>query len=75
MNIKWKPILEAPLETVVVTDRGFAICTQLSWLDKIPDWYLCDTSGNVASCANYGCYIARIYPTKWIFLEDIGLTP
>lgn len=64
----WQPINTAPMDgTVVLTDRGTACYVdQRQWGSPVTDgWYLCDSYGDIPSCAEDGMSISSIHPNAW----------
>jgi hypothetical protein len=66
--MSWQPIETAPRDRVILTDKGTArYVAQKNWGSSVTDaWYLCETSGDIPSCAEDGMSISRIYPTSWM---------
>lgn len=61
--IQWKPIDTAPLNIVVLTDVGTGIKVR-------NQWYLCDMSGNIPSCGDWGIEVSEINPAKWMEMPE-----
>lgn len=58
----------APKDRVLLTDQGTSCYVdQRNWGSPVTTgWYLCDTSGDILSCADDGMSISRIYPKCWM---------
>ena len=69
-----QPIETAPLDQVILTEVGM-VChvNQRDWGSPVTNgWYLCDTDGDIISCADDGMNVSRVYPKKWLPLPTFN---
>lgn len=63
-----QPIETAPRDCVILTEVGMArYIDQRDWGSPVTNgWYLCDTDGDIITCADEGMRVSRIYPKRWM---------
>jgi len=67
-----RPIETAPKDEVILTEIGVVrFVDQKDWGSPVRNgWYLCDTSGDIISCADDGMAVSACDPKEWAPLPD-----
>ena len=63
----WLPIVDAPKDRVILTDRGTAKFAEKTYGND-SGWYLSTTSGNIPVCLDDGIATSQIHPEYWMDL-------
>ena len=70
---QWQPIDTAPLDRVILTDRGTArYVDPRHFASPVKrGWYLCFACDHIPWCADDGMEISEMYPKYWMDIPPL----